>query len=151
MKKAIIVYDTVYGNTEKVARALAQGLESSGTAKATLSRASETDVTNLSEYDIVIVGAPTHALNASKPIREFLGGIGGSVLKGKKAFAFGTKVKNRMAGNAAKHIEKELSKLGAVIVRESVCAIVKGREGPLEDGTEDSFTEIGLEIANMSR
>ena len=61
MKNAIIIYDSVYGNTERVARALAQGREESGIVKATLFRASEADASRLSEYDIILVGAPTHA------------------------------------------------------------------------------------------
>ena len=151
MKKAIIVYDTVYGNTEKVARALAQGLESSHAVSVTLTRASEADASRLSEYDIVLVGSPTHAWNASKPIKEFLHGLAKSGLKGKKAFAFDTKMRSRIAGSAAKHIEKELSKLGAEIARASASAIVEGNEGPLEEGTESTFTRIGLDIANTIR
>jgi flavorubredoxin len=151
MKKAMIVYDTVFGNTEKVASALAQGLESSHTVSVTLSRASETDAIRLSECDILLVGAPTHAWNASKPIKEFLQRISKSGLKGKRAFAFDTKMRSRMAGSAAKQIEKELSKLGAEIVRASASAIVQGREGPLEEGTESTFMSIGLDLANMIR
>jgi flavorubredoxin len=148
MKNAIIVYDSVYGNTERVARALAQGLEKSGTVKATLFRADVADVGRLTEYDILIVGAPTHAWRASVPIKKFLGKIGESALKGKKAFAFDTKMKGRFAGSgASRDIENSLSKLGANIVKERMSAIVKGKEGPLEEDTESKFTGIGLEIA----
>ena len=149
MKNAIVIYDSVYGNTEKVARALAEGLEKSGSVKVTLSRTIDTDVAKLSEYDIALVGAPTHAWNASEPMHKFLDKIGESVLKGKKAFAFDTKMKSRLAGSGAKHIEERLTKLGAEIVKERMSGIVKGREGPLEEGTENKFTSIGLEIAKM--
>ena len=147
MRSAIIVYHSVYGNTEKVARALAQGLEKSGSVKVTLSRADEADVGKLTGYDMILIGAPTHAWNASEPIRKFLDKIGESALKGKKAFAFDTKMKSRLAGSGAKHIEERLSKLGAEIVKERMSAIVKGREGPLEEGSESRFTSVGLEIA----
>ena len=149
MKNAVIVYDSVYGNTEKVARALAQGMEKSGSVKAALFRVNEADVGKLTEYDVILVGAPTHAWNASKPMRMFLDEIGESALKGKKSFAFDTKMKSRLAGSGAKHIEERLLKLGAEIVRERVSAIVKGREGPLEDGAESKFIGIGLEIAKV--
>lgn len=150
MKKAIIVYDSAYGNTERVAHALAQGLEKAGTVKATLSRANEADVGRLSEYDMLLVGAPTHAWRASEPIKKFLGRFGESALKGKKVFAFDTKMKGRFAGSgASKDIENSLSKLGANIVKERMSAIVKGKEGPLEEDTESKFIAIGLEIAKM--
>jgi len=147
MRTAIVIYDSLYGNTEKVARALAQGLENSGVVKATPVRADAADVGRLTGYDIILVGAPTHAWNASEPMRKFLGKIGESALKGKKAFAFDTKMKSRLAGSGAKHIEERLSKLGAEIVKERMSAIVKGRQGPLEEGSESKFTSIGLEIA----
>jgi len=147
MKNAIVIYDSVYGHTEKVARALAQGLEKSGTVKAILFRANEADVGRPGEYDVLLVGAPTHAWYASEPIRKLLGKIGESALKGTKAFAFDTKMRSRLAGSGAKHIEERLSKLGAEIVKDRTSAIVMGREGPLEEGTESKFAGIGLEIA----
>jgi len=150
MKNAIIVYDSVYGNTEKVAHALAQGLQKSGTVKVTLSRPEETDIGRLSEYDILLVGAPTHAWKASDSIRKFLAKLSESAVRGKKVFAFDTKMKGRFAGSgASKDIQDSLSKLGADVVRERVSAIVKGKEGPLEEGAESNFTSIGLEIAKI--
>jgi flavorubredoxin len=150
MKNAIVVYDSVYGNTERVARALAQGLEKSGTVKVTLFRPDETDVSRLSEYDILLVGAPTHAWRASDPIRKFLAKLSESAIRGKKVFAFDTRMRSRFAGSgASKDIENSLSKLGADVVKERVSAIVTGKEGPLEEGAESNFTSIGFEIAKM--
>lgn len=148
LKKAIVVYDSLYGNTEKVARALAQGLES-GEIKTDLIQAGEIDVNRLQDYDLVLVGSPTHAWRPSKLVKEFLGRINESALSGKKAFAFDTKLSSRLAGSAAKHIEKALSKQGAEIVRVWMSAIVTGREGPLEEGTEKKFKDIGFEIAEL--
>ncbi len=139
MKNAIVIYHSLYGNTEKIARALAQGLEKSGLVKATLVKADEADAGKLTGYDVILVGAPTHAFNASVPMKKFLGKIGEPALKGKKAFAFDTKMGSRLAGSGAKHIEERLAKLGAEIVKERVSAIVKGKEGPLEDGAESKF------------
>jgi flavorubredoxin len=150
MKKAIIVYDSVYGNTEKVARALAQGLEKSGTIEAETIRADTADTARISEYDLIIVGAPTHAWKPSQKIRDFLDRIDPSALHGKKGFAFDTKYKSRLAGSAAKRIQNTLSKLGIDIVTDSVSAIVKASEGPLEEGTEEKFAKIGLEISKLA-
>jgi flavorubredoxin len=150
MKKAIVVYDSVYGNTEKVARAIAQGLENSGGIKAEVVRAENADIAGISEYDIIIVGAPTHAWKPSEKVRNFLDRIDPSILHGKKGFAFDTKYKSRLAGSAAKKIQSTLSKLGIEIVTESVSAIVKASEGPLEEGTEDKFMKIGLDISKLA-
>jgi flavorubredoxin len=149
MKKAIVVYDSVYGNTEKVAHAIAQGLENSGVVKAEAVRAEKADMAEISDYDIIVVGAPTHAWKPSQKVRDFLDRIDPSAIHGKKGFAFDTKYKSRFAGSAAKKIRSTLSKLGIEIVIDSVSAIVVANEGPLEEGTEEKFAKIGLEISKL--
>ena len=71
-------------------------------------------------------------------------------IKAKKAFAFDTKVRAWWAGSAAKGIEKQLRKLRMKIVKPHQSAIVTGREGPLADGTEETFRQIGAEVAEAS-
>jgi menaquinone-dependent protoporphyrinogen IX oxidase len=68
--KALVVYDSVYGNTEKVARALAKGLEDGGVDVDCL-RVSTVKFDELSGYDLLVVGSPVHAWSASKPIKAF--------------------------------------------------------------------------------
>ena len=148
MSKAIIVYDSRFGNTERVARALSTGLETGG-INSDLIRASNDAALRLQEYDALFVGCPTHAWRPSKSVKEFLAALDESSVRGKKAFAFDTKYSSRFAGSAAKHIEKALSKKGAEIIRERVSAIVEGNEGPLAAGTEDRFIKIGGEIATL--
>jgi hypothetical protein len=68
-------------------------------------------------------------------------------LSGKKAFAFDTKMKSRLAGSAGARIQKKLRSLGFTIAMPSESAIVKGREGPLEYSAEGTFERIGAELA----
>jgi hypothetical protein len=70
-------------------------------------------------------------------------------LAGKKAFVFDTKMKSRLAGSAAGKIENELKDLGLTIARRSESAIVLGREGPLEERSEGTSKQIGVELAKM--
>ena len=67
-------------------------------------------------------------------------------IKSKKAFAFDTKYKSRWAGSAGKRIEKTLKRLGMSIVKPHSSAIVTGGEGPLDEGMEEKFERIGVEI-----
>lgn len=150
MKSAIVIYDTMYGSTEKIARALMEGMEGKE-LKVDICKANEVDVSKLGEYDLLAVGGPTHAFRASKPIKELLKKLGGADLRGKKVFAFDTKFKKWWAGSAAKGIEKNLSKLGMEVVRPCHSAAVKGGKGPLEEGAEEEFKKIGREIAESIR
>jgi flavorubredoxin len=147
--KTTIVYYSMFGNTEKVAKALATGLESGGV---------DVDVTNvdavkfdgLGKVDLLCVGSPVHAWSASKPVKEFLEHLKSvKGLSGKKAFAFDTKMRSRLAGSAGGKIENKLKDMGFIIAKRSESAVVEGREGPLEEKTEENFRRMGAELAKM--
>ena len=57
--KTLIVYESMFGNTRMLAQAIAGALESAG-SPATLTLAAHAP-TDLAGYDLVVVGAPTHA------------------------------------------------------------------------------------------
>jgi flavodoxin len=148
--KALVVYHTVYGNTEKIARALAKGLEDGG-VDVDCVRVDAVKFDELNGYDLLVVGSPVHAWSASKPIKAFLERLKSvEDLNGKKAFAFDTKMgRSWLAGSAGGKIEEKLKRLGLTIVKAHASAVVKGREGPLEDGTEATFKQSGAELAKM--
>jgi hypothetical protein len=59
---------------------------------------------------LLCVGGPVHAWSASKPVQEFLEPLKSvDGLTGKKAFAFDTKMKSRLAGSAGDKIERKLN------------------------------------------
>jgi flavodoxin len=149
MAKATVVFYSMFGNTEKVAKALGVGLQGGGV---------EVDVVNvesvkldeLTDSDLLCVGSPVHGWNASKPVKEFLERLRSvKGLGSKKAFAFDTKMKSRLAGSAGGKIERKLEDIGFTIARQSESAIVEGREGPLEESAEGKFKQIGAELAKM--
>jgi len=102
----------------------------------------------LTEYDLIAIGGPTHGFGMSKPMKEFIEKLERVDLHNKKAFAFDTKNRSRFWGSAAKGIEKRLKRLGLNIVKPAASAIVKGLKGPLEDGLEEKFKQIGVELAS---
>ena len=71
MVKALVVYDSVFGNTEKVAKALAAGLESGG-VDVNVVRVDAVRFDELGGVDLLCVGSPVQGWNASKPAQEFL-------------------------------------------------------------------------------
>jgi len=111
--------------------------------------AEEVDVSKLGEYDLLAVGGPTHIHGVSKPMKAFLERLRSVDVKGKKAFAFDTKMKAWWAGSAAGGIQKGLEKMRMNILKPHSSAIVTGREGPLEEGMEETFRQIGAEIAEL--
>jgi len=148
VSRAMVIYDTKFGNTEKIARALALGIEKQR-VKVDCVKADEVDVDKLVEYNFLAIGGPTHTFGVSKPMKAFLKKLKNVDIKGKKAFAFDTKYKSRWAGSAGKGIGKTLKRLGMSIVKPHSSAIVTGSEGPLDEGMEEMFEQIGVEIGEL--
>jgi hypothetical protein len=63
--KALIVYETWFGNTEEVARAVAAGLEQHLEVEIVEVSAAPREITEL--FDLIVVGGPTHAFSLSRP------------------------------------------------------------------------------------
>ncbi|MFW9864127.1 MAG: flavodoxin family protein [Candidatus Thorarchaeota archaeon] len=149
MAKGLVVYYSRFGNTERISKAVTAGLQSGG-MDADIAAVDEVNLDDIVGIDLLCVGTPVHAWNISKPAKEFLERLKGlDGLGGKKAFAFDTKFKSRLAGSAGGKVEKKLKSLGFTIAKSAESAIVLGQEGPLEEGAEDAFRQIGAELAGM--
>ena len=153
-KKAIVAYDTVFGNTEKIARALAMGLEQYGVV-VDLVDVRRVDLDALSQYDLIAIGGPTHYLSASQPMMDFLENLSATDLGDKYGFAFDTRIDYFFAGSASRYIEEKLERLGLRLLRPRGSALVKGLNGEekqagqaiLVEGQERLFQDIGNQLA----
>jgi flavorubredoxin len=161
--RAIVVYESIWGNTEKVARAVAAELESSMTVELF-----DTDSAPalLDAYDLVVVGGPTHAFSMSRPatretavstkgaerapvrgIREWIEAAG-STLRDIAVAVFDTRVETpRMPGSAAKVARRALGAHGFNTTVDAESFRVHGYEGPLVDGELERATLWARELA----
>jgi flavodoxin len=133
--KALIVYDSIYGNTEKIAEAMTGAITPSDEAK--VLRAGEANPAELESLDLLIVGSPTHAGRPTAAVQDFLNKVTQESLKGIKVAAFDTRVTSKFAkifGNAAGRIAGHLTKKGGVLIASPENFFVTGREGPLKEG-----------------
>jgi flavorubredoxin len=160
----------VDGNTEKIAKALARGMERRG-VKVDCAKVDEVDVNKLIEYDFLAIGGPTHRRNVSAPMDVLLKKLKGVNLKGKKGYAFDTRREHWLAGSAGKEIESWLKGLGMSIVKPYSSAIIfeeerrKRQESEskeewkerwhgsvgLQENMVELFENIGAEIAELSQ
>ena len=142
--KALVVYDSVFGNTEKIALAIGNALGAGESVK-TL-RVSDVKPEDLHGLSLLIVGSPTRAFKPTKPITDFLNQIPASGLKGIHVAAYDTRISVadvssrflnvmvRLFGYAAQPIAARLEKKGGVRVIPPEGFFVKDTEGPLKDG-----------------
>jgi len=152
-KRALIIFDSRYGNTERIARSFEAGLKHTGIYTQCVN-AKEVNPNTLRDHDLIAVGAPTEKISASESIKAFLAKLEGMDFSGRAGFAFDTKLPYPLTGSAAKFIEKKLKNLGFEIVFEKSSAIVlaqKEKEGGvlLKEGEEKRFEEIGTQVGTV--
>ena len=147
MKKVLILYHTVYGNTKKVAMALTRGLEA-GDLYVDCISIQEFDFQEINNYDVFGIGGPTHFYGVSKSMKSFLKHLKSLKLENKQGFAFETKSVFKLAGSASKKIVRELKNLKFSIVYPAITGIVLGKKGPLQEKILDKIEQIGLLISD---
>lgn len=160
--RVIVVFESLWGNTEQVARAVADGLERHNPVE--LVSAQDAPIL-LESYDLVVVGGPTHAFSMSRSstresavqtksapvvvtrgIREWLGEVS-PVFYPIPAATFDTKVVTpRLPGSAAKAARSELRALGFDVSEPSKTFRVHGYEGPLAEGELDRAEQWGAAL-----
>ena len=138
--RTLVVYDSVFGNTERIALAVRASLLSAGDATAV--RAAEYKPGDLSGVDFLVVGSPTRAFSPTKAVTSFLKGLPEGALRGVKTAAFDTRialkdvdskflnVMVKLFGYAAEPIARNLRKKGGELVAAPEAFYVKGSEGP---------------------
>lgn len=141
----MIVYDSIFGNTEKIVHAISDSLGSHADVKTF--RVSDIKPDQLMGQDLLIVASPTRAFRPTIEITAFLNQIPSSSLKGIKVAAFDTRLSygankkvhfinifSRQFGYAAEPIAYKLVKKGGTLIVPPIGFKVKAFEGPLEAG-----------------
>ena len=140
--KSLVVYDSVFGNTELVAFAIRDSLGPDVEAL----RVGDVKHDQLTGLEYLVVGSPTRAFNPTKAITNFLKGIPGGSLRGVKVAAFDTRLDPkdvnssvlnlfvRFFGYAAKPIGDRLQKKGGTLLAPPEGFYVEDTEGPLREG-----------------
>lgn len=147
MKKVLILYDTVYGNTRRIAMALSRGLEA-GNFYVDCSSILRVDLEEMINYDVIGIGGPTHFHGSSKEMKSFLRRIKLLKMEKKRGFVFETKGNFRFAGSAANKIMKILRKMKLKIIYPVITGTVLDKEGPLQIKTLERVEQIGLELSD---
>ena len=145
---ALIVYFSKFGNTRKVAEAVAEALQSQGSVSLVPAEGLSLDL--LREVDLVVAGSPTHRMNLPEPYRLILKGLPRRALRGKAVAAFDTSYKMSpwLARFTASHrLASGLRRLGGRMITGPMTFHVDGREGPLSDHELERAIGWGEELS----
>lgn len=158
--RALVVYESMFGNTEEVARAIGEGIEASMHADVVEVGAAPDTVP--ADVTLLVVGGPTHAFSMSWPttrrdaaqraattvvsrdrgIREWLGGLPAATTD-TVATSFDTRVTSRVTGSAARAASRRLDRLGYRVDAAFTSFRVTDVTGPLVDGELDRARDWG--------
>ncbi len=152
--KAFIIYDSTYGNTEKIAQAIGQGL----TGEIKVVRFTEINPSELKSCDLLIVGSPVHGGRATPELDAFIKQIPANSLDGISVAAFDTRFEAEDQGvglrllmnvirYAAERIAKALVKKGGILVAGPEGFIVEDKEGPLREGELERATKWATQLS----
>ena len=168
--RAVVIYESMYGNTHLVAQAIADGLAPGN--EVTVVPVSGAAPELLEGADLVVVGGPTHAHSASRPatrqaaaqaagkpeseltlepgaigpgLREWFAGLGQC---GSRAAAFDTRVKAPAAltGRASKLISRALHSHGLDVIAQPESFFVT-KDNHLHPSEEDRARRWGGQLA----
>ena len=139
--KPLIVYDSVYGNTEKIAKSIGKALGS----ESKVLRVSEASLFDLKKINLLIVGSPVHGGKPTTDIEKFLKSIPFNYLKHMRVAAFdtrfatenhgiGVRILMKVIRYAAHRIAKILVQKGGKLIAKPEGFIVEDKEGPLKKG-----------------
>ncbi len=112
----LIIYDTVYGNTEQVARAIGAAFAPAHSVR--LVKADKIASLDVASIDLLIVGGPTHRHRISPQLDAVLKTTPRGALKGVKVATFDTRYRMAewLSGSAASGIARRVRKLGGSLL-----------------------------------
>jgi hypothetical protein len=162
--RALVVYESMFGNTAAIAQAIVDGLTTGVEAQITeVSWAPD----ELGDIDLLVVGAPTRAFGLRRTqtreelwrrgarieaagadgVREWIAGIGAGSVGTTSAVAFDTRVRRpRLTRSAARAARRRLRRVG-FRVGQAMSFWVVGTRGPLVDGELDRARHWGEQLA----
>lgn len=171
--KTLVVYESMFGNTRRIAEAIAQGLASGSDVK--VSSVADANPHDAEDADLLVVGGPTHAWGMSRPrtrkgtpgyvekpgsdlhlevgadtgigVREWLSSVGSTHAR---AVAFDTRIKGpaMLTGRASTGIKRELTHHGAATMAEPHSFFVNMKNHLLA-GEIERGRDWGRQLASM--
>lgn len=170
-----VVYESVFGNSEAIAQAIAHGIREAAPGTAVECVHTDDASADLGRADLLVVGGPTHFLGMPSPrsrriqqqkaeqgawhhdeedgarpvppgVREWLDALPAAG-RGHRAAAFDTRLGTLMAGSAARQITRILRRRGYQMIDRPQGFVVEDYGGPLAEGELDRAHAWGAALA----
>ncbi|HEV2235530.1 MAG TPA: flavodoxin family protein [Ktedonobacterales bacterium] len=130
----LIVFDSQFGNTERIAQAIATALRAYGPVRAV--RVSRARPAEAKDLDLLVMGCPTQVWQPTEAMVAYVAGITPDHLRGTAVACFDTRfhMPPWLTGSAARILANRLERRGIALVVPPESFFVDGKEGPQETG-----------------
>ena len=157
----LIIYDSRFGNTEKIALMLSDALTAAGHQTMAL-KVGKITSGEIKKANLIVLGSPTHAFHVTEAMEAFLKENLVS-FSGHKVAIFDTRmdpsrIKSKMFhvmvkrfGFACDYLAKRMRKARAKLVVPLMPFNVVGGHGPLADGTDDQILDFAKKLAQADQ
>ena len=155
---SVVIYASRYGNTKRIAEAIAEGLRPFGTTQVVA--AAEGPMRLPEGTDLVVIGGPTEVHGMTKALATVFDHFAPETVKGVAAATFDTRLQGArwLTGSAGVGAEKKLRHLGADIIVPTESFFVKKGEGAVKDeapklelGELERATQWAAALAEQAR
>jgi flavodoxin len=111
---ALVIYDSQFGNTERIARTITGMLSEFGQARAI--HIDQTQPIDFQGVDLLIIGCPTQGRKPTPAMQSFLENVSPKSLSGLAVVCFDTRIRGPLWiwGSAAKVMDTKLREMGTL-------------------------------------
>ncbi len=146
--KAMVVYDSTWGNTEKIAQAIASGIGAGTKAL----KASSSEAKDLNEVGLLVLGSPILAGRPSAAMQAYVNWLSGAGPKNLSVATFDTRLTAKWVkifGRASERIAETMKRKGSTLKGNPEGFYVTGPNGPLADGETERAIEWGKALSKL--
>jgi len=152
LTKAIVIYESKYGNTKRVAETIVEGINETEKIETVLKEPKHVEPTEVLDYDLVLIGSPNHMGGPTRGIKKFIDKLGKIGLEGKLGAVFDT----YMGGDFNKAVRKMEERInekvpGLKLIASGLSIEVGGTKGPIVEGELPKCKEFGNKIAKQMK
>lgn len=144
--KALVLYDSSFGNTKQLAEVIATELGK----EAETVFIENADPSELSRAELLVIGSPIQGFRPTEKMNKFLAQLKPGQLNRVKSATFDTRVKVWIHGNAADPMARKVQSAGAEIIVKQEYFYVEGKEGPLFPGEVERAAVWAKQIKEAS-
>jgi flavodoxin I len=149
---ALVIYDSLYGNTERIAQAIADALREYGQVGAI--RIDPAHPVELQGVDMLILGSPTQGFRPTPAMQSLIGNVSSQSLSGLAVACFDTRFRGGFwKRSAAPRMATQLSAMGIepLVPPESFFVKAMKKEGPLLAGELERAATWALMLYNKAQ